>query len=380
MKNKVAKTMAMMLALATTVACLSGCGAQTEDKSGSSTSTSEDMDVNYSKGLADDGLYDGVRASDFVTLPKDYMSIPVSKGEVTVTEEEIGEFMDYLVERAGHATEIEGRAAEAGDTVNITFTGTVEGKEFEGSSGSGYSLKLGSGTFVDGFEDQIIGHVAGDEFDVNVTFPEDYDASVDGEGNEVELANKEAVFHVTLNQIEQYDLNDTDVAKFFGSDNKMLDGSVVDTIEKAKAFYMERQTFDKAQECIEKYLMEHSEVKDIPERVFNSQYEIEQDYVTYLASMYNYESVDEFLSANGYDSMDAYIASCKDTIDESIRKCMIFQAIAEQQDIKVTDESYSQYFGVSKDLAISTYGKGYAAQQAMDFEVIRLLENHMVVG
>src|SRR5699024_9878611 len=90
------------------------------------------------------------------------------------------------------------RAAADGDTVNIDYTGTIDGVAFDGGSATGDSLTLGSGRFIDNFEEQIVGHMPGETFDVTVTFPEDY-------GNE-ELNGKEAVFETTLNYIAETSL------------------------------------------------------------------------------------------------------------------------------------------------------------------------------
>ncbi len=95
------------------------------------------------------------------------------------------------------------RAAQSGDTVNIDYSGAVDGVAFTGGTATGYDLTLGSHTFIDGFEDQLIGHNIGDTFDVTVTFPDGYGDSTDAEGNTITLSGKEAVFSVTLNAITQ---------------------------------------------------------------------------------------------------------------------------------------------------------------------------------
>lgn len=125
----------------------------------------------YSDGLDENGYWDGVRALDYVTLPEDYASISLKKSDIEPTAEEVQSQIDNLLSQNTTTQQVTDRAAADGDTVNIDYAGTVDGVAFTGGTYSGYSLTLGSGTFIDGFEDQIIGHTPGETFDVNVTFP-----------------------------------------------------------------------------------------------------------------------------------------------------------------------------------------------------------------
>ena len=120
-----------------------------------------------------------MKALDYVTLPENFASLTFKRSEIEPTEEEIQSEIDSLL--SDHATEkqVTDRAAADGDTVNIDYAGSVDGVAFSGGTYSGYSLTLGSGTFIDGFEDQIVGHTPGETFDVTVTFPEGYSDSTD---------------------------------------------------------------------------------------------------------------------------------------------------------------------------------------------------------
>ena len=103
-----------------------------------------------------------------------------------VTSEDVDREIDRVRERNSRMITVEGRAAENGDIVTIDFDGYLDGKQFDGGKADNYELTLGAGQFIPGFEDQVVGHSVGDEFDVNVTFPEDYHAE--------ELKGKPAVF------------------------------------------------------------------------------------------------------------------------------------------------------------------------------------------
>src|SRR5699024_8609039 len=132
---------------------------------------------------------------DYVTLPENFASISLRKSDVEPSEEDLQAQWDSLLDSYRINQPVTGRAAEEGDIANIDYSGTVDGVVFTGGTAEGYDLTLGSGTFIAGFEDQIIGHNVGDNFDVTVTFPDDYGDSTDEAGNTITLSGKEAVFN-----------------------------------------------------------------------------------------------------------------------------------------------------------------------------------------
>ena len=125
----------------------------------------------------------------------EYKGLAATKKSTAVSDEEVEQELKRAQQRNARMVAVEDRAAEKDDIAVIDFEGFVDGTAFEGGKGENYSLTLGSGQFIPGFEDQVIGHKAEDEFDVNVTFPEDYQAK--------ELAGKEAVFKVKLHEIKK---------------------------------------------------------------------------------------------------------------------------------------------------------------------------------
>ena len=148
-----------------------------------------------------------------------YNGLTVEKTVHTVTDEAVEAELKRVQERNARELTREG-AAENGDIVDIDFEGFVDGVAFEGGKAEHYSLTLGSGSFIPGFEDQIVGHAAGEEFDVNVTFPEQYQAA--------ELAGKPAVFKIKLHEIKKTELPDLD-------DDFAKDTSEFDTLDELKA-------------------------------------------------------------------------------------------------------------------------------------------------
>lgn len=131
-----------------------------------------------------------------------YKGLQGEKAEVEVTPEEVDRELDRMRERNSRTSVIEDRAAQNGDITVIDFEGFIDGVAFEGGKGENHSLTLGSGSFIPGFEEQIIGHSTGDEFDVAVTFPQEYNAT--------ELAGKEAVFKVKIHEIKVKELPELD--------------------------------------------------------------------------------------------------------------------------------------------------------------------------
>ncbi len=156
-----------------------------------------------------------------------YLGIEVEKKVTPVTDEDVNAEIERVRERNARTIEVADRAAENGDTVTIDYEGTVDGVAFEGGKADGHDLKLGSGQFIPGFEDQIVGKKIGDAFDVNVTFPEEYHAK--------ELAGKAAVFAVKLNAIKATELAVLD-------DEFAKDVSEFDTLEAYKADIKAKQT------------------------------------------------------------------------------------------------------------------------------------------
>ena len=202
-KNRLILTAAVAVSVMALAACGSSnktpeattAAAEATEASASDTATASQLS-------ADDPEIQALEATEVPELPKfsdmgtvklcDLTGITVETSpKLTVDEDMVNSQIDYL--RKNYLTETED-AAKEGDTVNIDFVGKMDGKAFDGGSGTGYDLVLGSGSFIDGFEDQLIGAKKGEKLEVNVTFPESYP-------NNPDLAGKPAVFDVTVNKV-----------------------------------------------------------------------------------------------------------------------------------------------------------------------------------
>ena len=365
MKRFVQKALCLLCAgaLALTAA---GCSQSAASSSAASESESSvygnasDYDYQnfaYSDGLDENGYWDGVRALDYVTLPEDYASISLKKSDIEPTAEEVQSQIDNLLSQNTTTQQVTDRAAADGDTVNIDYAGTVDGVAFTGGTYSGYSLTLGSGTFIDGFEDQIIGHTPGETFDVNVTFPDGYSDSTDSEGNAVVLSNKKAVFSVTLNYISEEvlpELTDAWVDENFGTSDD------IHTVEDLRALYQKMLYESNLSDAVMSYLLENSTFKDLPKEV--TDYQVNQclNYYYTMANYYGYD-LDSFLqTASGYENADALLDAMSDSITQYAREALLYQAVAEAMDIAPTQEQIDTYSAYTE-----TYGADYCTMVAL---------------
>ena len=209
-----------------------------------------------------------VLTATYFTKPEveiaDYLGIPVERPVSHATEEEVEEELKRVQTRNSRMIEVTDRAAQNDDLVTIDFEGFVDGVAFEGGKAEGHQLKLGSGQFIPGFEDQVAGHNVGESFDVTVTFPEDYHAK--------ELAGKEAVFKCTLHNIKYTELPtlDDDFAKDV-SEFDTLDEYKADIKAKAEAAH-EKHADNHVDEGIIKALIEKLQ-GDIPSCIIDNETE-----------------------------------------------------------------------------------------------------------
>ena len=326
----------------------------------------------YSEGLDDNGHWTGIRALDYVTLPEDVSALPLSKADIEPTETEIQTQIDTLLNQYATTQNITGRAAQSGDTVNIDYSGAVDGVAFTGGTATGYDLTLGSHTFIDGFEDQIIGHNIGDTFDVTVTFPEGYGDSTDAEGNTITLSGKEAVFSVTLNALSVSvtpELTDEWVDSNFGT----TDG--LHTADDLHSYFSSALYADNYENAIVDYLMENSEFKALPSVLTSYYIRMFLSYYNQYASRYGMD-LDAFAQTQGYTDADAMLAASDSYFEHLAKQDLIFQAVADAENITPTQEQIDAADAEYAD----TYGQNRACLNALQSCVLDWLEDHATVS
>ena len=191
-----------------------------------------------------------------------YKGFEIEKKSTEVTDELVDEEIKKVLDRNSRLVEVEGRAAKEGDTAVIDFEGFVDGVPFEGGKAEKYSLALGSGNFIPGFEEQVVGHEVGEEFSINVNFPEDYQAE--------NLAGKEAEFKIKLHELKEKELPELD-------DDFVKDVSEKETVDEYKAelrTQIEARLKDEAQKDIDDQIatkLIDLAQGDIPEAMYENQ-------------------------------------------------------------------------------------------------------------
>lgn len=258
----------------------------------------------------------------------DYAGLNVTKKVKTVDESLVDAEIKRMQDRNGRLLTREG-AAENGDTVDIDFEGFVDGVAFEGGKAEHYSLVLGSGSFIPGFEDQVIGHSAGEEFDVNVKFPEQYQAE--------ELAGKDATFKIKLHEVKYKELPalDDDFAK---------DVSEYDTLDELKDSIrknIEENNNKQADAQVENDLIEqvvNGMTVEVPEAMYEARVEeLVQDFQYRIAQQGL--KLEQYLQYMGME-LDAFKAQFREQAEKQVKMRLAMEAIVAKEAIQATDEEF----------------------------------------
>ena len=261
-----------------------------------------------------------------VTLGK-YVGVTVTKIDTAATEEEIEKEINAEREKNARTITVEGRAVEDGDTAVIDYEGFADGVAFEGGKDENHSLVIGSGSFIPGFEEQLIGKNAGEEVEVNVTFPAEYHSA--------DLAGKAAVFNVKINEIKTKEVPELD-------DEFVQDVSEFDTVaeykESIKAKVEERKESDakaaQTDEAIKK-IVDKSQM-DIPEAMIDTQCE---DMINQFGQQMSQQglSMQQYLQFTGM-TMDKMKEQVREEAVARIESGLILEQIAKEENIEISDE------------------------------------------
>ena len=265
-----------------------------------------------------------------VTLGQ-YKGLEVEKAEATVTDEQVQAELDRMAQNVASTETVE-RAAEMGDTANIDFEGFDNGVPFDGGKGDNFDLKLGSGSFVPGFEEQIVGMTAGEEKDIDITFPEDYHA---------ELAGKAVVFHVKLNKVTVTNVPAQD-------DEFAKDVSEFDTLDELKAD-IRAKALENAQKqinsvfeqaCVDK-AAENTTV-ELPNVLIEAELDNQMERMAYQLQMSGY-SMEQYAKMMGGD-LSTMRNAFRPGAEKQAKVNVTLAKIAEVEEITVTDEDLEAEF------------------------------------
>ena len=260
-----------------------------------------------------------------------YKGVEVSKITHRTTEKEINGEIEKVRERNSRLVTVEDRAAKLDDTVNIDFEGFCDGVAFEGGKGEGFDLKLGSGQFIPGFEEQLVGKNTGEETEVNVTFPEEYHAE--------NLKGKAAVFKVKINAIKFQELPELD-------DEFAKDVSEFDTFEEYKADVAKKlreankaKAKQEMEDSIIDKVVEGTEI-DIPEVMIENSIEGSlRDFATQLS----YQGLDfkQYLQYTG-STVDSIKEQFRPDAEKKVKTSLVLEKIAKTENIEATDKDVDE--------------------------------------
>ena len=275
---------------------------------------------------------DGVEMTMKVTVKPEievgeYKGLKAEKDDSAATAADVKKELEALQERNARIITVEDRAVESGDITVIDFEGFVDGVAFDGGKGEDFDLTIGSGQFIPGFEDQIIGHNAGEEFDVNVTFPTEYDPK---------LAGKDATFKVTVKEIKSKELPELDDE--FAKDVSDEADTLADLKKSIKADLTAKKK-EQADKDFESALLEQIAAGvqgEIPEVMYDNKVEEEINGFAQRLSGQGM-SLDMYMKYTGMN-MDALKASLRDGAEKQVKLMLAVEKIAELEGIEATDE------------------------------------------
>lgn len=267
-----------------------------------------------------------VQTKPEVTLGK-YKGIEIKKIEYNVSDEDVEHELSHAAEHNARIVTVEDRAVENGDITVIDFEGFVDGKAFDGGKAENHELEIGSGKFIPGFEEQIIGMKTDEEKDIKVTFPKEYPAK--------ELAGKEATFKIKLHEIKKKELPEI-------NDEFAKDASEFDTLEDWKKSIREKQ--EKANESKAKYEMEEEAIEavcndskvDIPSGMIETQIDnMEQDVSSRLS--YQGMKLDQYLQMVGKTRKE-FRDEYKEQAEKQVKTNLVLEAVMKDSKIEVAEE------------------------------------------
>lgn len=396
------KNFTLFVALVSAAALLTACGDKASDNSTeeATAAVTEAADTE-----ADTQAETGVDLSNLETqtlLDTDletclalgeYKGVTAEVAAVEITDEDVENRLAGLYAQDPMMVDVTDRAVESGDTVNIDYVGkyadTLEA--FQGGTAQGALLTIGSHSYIDGFEDGLIGVNIGDTVDLNLTFPENYGAA--------DLAGKDVIFTVTVNGIQTAEAEPSDewVASQNLDDVTDLEGFKVHLKEQLTQEALSDRD-DTVQNTVLETVMNNTTFNEVPEKLYNRYYKQQYEAINYYTQLYAASTgtqltADEFVNLTMQNNGIAGTAEeyIKNMVDQTTKQFMMLQAIADKEGIEVTDADIDEYLHNAYDNAATTayssfeeykdsleleiYREGLMSQKVVDF----LTENANVV-
>ena len=336
MKKKILAVLLTMAVFMTAVGCGDKASEEQDTETAEETTETAQQDTTAAEAVTAAGGYmKDLTAEEYVTLGE-YKGVEVTLDEPEVTDEYLDGYIEYVQQNNAVSTPVTDRAVEMGDVVNIDYEGKIDGVAFDGGSAEGYDLTIGSGQFIDGFEDGCIGMEVGETKDVEATFPDSYK-------NNPDLAGKVAVFTVTVNSIsveEIPELTDEYVQSL------SLEGCT--NVEEYRAYVydvlleqqQESYESDKADLAYEK-VAAACEFKDAPEAMVTRMNNTLTSNLSSYAGMYGVD-LGTYVSAMYGGTAEEYETTLLEQSKIMAQHYLMMQAIADREGLSVSDEELEE--------------------------------------
>ena len=346
MKRKLALGLVMLLIGLQLI----GCGNKTEENTNEETSSAtESYEAIYFKDI---------EISDKVVLG-DYKNLEVVSNVTAITDEDVDNYIDYMLSMSPELVEVTDRdVVEMGDVANIDYEGKKDGVAFDGGTAQGYDLGIGTGAFIPGFEEGLVGAKVGETIDLNLTFPENYGA---------DLAGADVVFTVTVNKISKEitpEFTDEYVAGL-GIEN-------VATVEDYRVYLKnmmedaeEEYALQDVQTQVITMVTENATVTEVPQELIDRFYNVNKNNMSYNAMMYGMD-LESFVSA--YYGMDAetFEAETIAAAEISAKQALVCLAIAEAENLTLTEEDAEK--AIEENYASYGYADADTFKKSIDLE------------
>lgn len=314
------------------------CGSKTEEAQEDTEKIQEDTAEADAEADAEAtiGQYmKDLNAADYVTLGT-YKGVEIAMDEPEITEEYLEGYINYILQYSAVSTPVEGRAVETGDVVNIDYVGKIDGVAFDGGSAEGYDLTIGSGQFIDGFEDGCIGMEIGETRDVEATFPDSYT-------NNPDLSGKVAVFTVTVNSISV-----NEVPELTDEYVQSLALEECSTVEEYKDYIydmlleQEKESYDSDKvDMACEAVVANCEFHDAPEEMVNRMNDTLVMNITNYASIYGAD-IGTYVSYVYGGEAEDYEETLLQQAEMMAQRYLMLQAIADEEGLTISDEELEE--------------------------------------
>ncbi len=354
MKKRLLTTLLCLSMAVAMVACGKNSSSDSKESTASGQTGTEEEFPDFSVGLTEGGLIEGIKASDYIEIAE-YKGVEIKKDKINITDKDFDNYMNSeILKEYVEQKEITDRGIQDKDYVKMDYVGKVDGKEFEGGTAKDTTVVIGTTQFIDDFIEQLKGHKVGDKFDIEVTFPKEYP-------NAPELAGKDAVFSIEIKSIKEPiypEVNDAFVEKNFKD------------YKNAEAFLKamrEEFEFNQKLNYAWGYVVENSKVISYPEEFLEKYIQLQIDYYKYMATA-NGSTFEMMLASQGMTEK-TFTEYLSESAKLDVQSLLCVQAVCEAEGITSTVKDIQDTFGISDasylEYFYGIYGKGYLNQAVL---------------